>query len=87
MSRNIHSNTNMENTAAQRQPKKTDNNANRTEYYVTLTVAIVIGLAGVFVRFIQDSFLFSAIANILLIIASVIAFKTVFSILGFGSKK
>ncbi|WP_033564191.1 hypothetical protein [Sphingobacterium sp. SYP-B4668] len=77
----------MENTTAQRQPKKTDNNANRSEYYVTLTVAIVIGLAGVFARFIQDSFLFSTIANILLIIATIIAFKTVFAILGFGSKK
>lgn len=60
---------------------KTDNNANQTHYYVTLVIAIAIGLAGVFVRFIQDSFLFTSIANILLIIASVIAIRTVLRIL------
>ncbi len=85
----------MENTAAQRQPKKTDNNANQTHYYVTLTVAIIIGLFGVFVRFLPDEVsalnqytsLFSIIANIAIIIASFIAFKVVFGILGFGNKK
>jgi len=85
----------MENTAAQRQPKKTDNNANQTHYYVTLTVAIIIGLFGVFVRFVPDevsalnqyTFLFSTIANIAIIVASFIAFKVVFGILGFGNKK
>lgn len=84
----------MENTAAERQPKKTDNNANQTHYYVTLTIAIIIGLFGVFVRFVPDevtalnqyTFLFSAIANISIIIASFIAFKVVFAILGFGKK-
>ncbi|WP_118193248.1 hypothetical protein [Albibacterium indicum] len=60
---------------------KTDNNANQTHYYVTLVIAIAIGMAGVFVRFIQDSFLFTSIANILLIIASVIAIRTVLRIL------
>lgn len=85
----------MENTAAHRQPKKTDNNANQTHYYVTLTVAIIIGLFGVFVRFVPDvisaldqyTFLFSMIANVSVIIATLIAFKVVFGILGFGSKK
>lgn len=85
----------MENTAVERQAKHTDNNANRTEYYVTLTVAIVIGLIGVFIRFVPDVFraldqfesLFSWIANIAIIIASVIAFKIVFDILGFGKNK
>ncbi|MBL1411156.1 hypothetical protein [Sphingobacterium faecale] len=85
----------MENTAAQRQPRKTDNNANQTHYYVTLTVAIIIGLFGVFVRFVPDvvsaldqyAFLFSLIANVAILIASFIAFKIVFAILGFGSKK
>lgn len=82
----------MENTAAQRQPKKTDNNANQTHYYVTLTIAIILGLFGVFVRFVPDevtaldqyTFLFSTIANIAIIVASFIAFKVVFRILGFG---
>jgi hypothetical protein len=84
----------MENTAAQRQPKKTDNNANQTHYYVTLTIAIILGLFGVFVRFVPDevnalnqyTFLFSLIANIAIVIASFIAFKVVFKILGFGVK-
>ncbi|MBE8714621.1 hypothetical protein [Sphingobacterium hungaricum] len=84
----------MENTVAQRQPKKTDNNANKTEYYVTLSIAIVIGLVGVFIRFVPDvvpslsqsTSLFSWIANIAILIASFIAFKTVFAILGFGKK-
>ena len=82
----------MENTAAQRQPKKTDNNANQTHYYVTLTIAIILGLFGVFVRFVPDevsalnqyTFLFSLIANVAMVIASFIAFKVVFRILGFG---
>ncbi len=64
-----------------RPPVKTDNNANQTHYYVSLVIAIVIGLAGVFVRFIQDSFLFTSIANVLLIIASVYAIRIVLQIL------
>lgn len=85
----------MENTVSQRPAKKTDNNANRTEYYVQLTVAIVVGLVGVFIRFLPDvlpslnqmTFMFSLIANILMIVASIIAFKVVFDILGFGKNK
>ncbi|MEJ5056453.1 hypothetical protein [Sphingobacterium sp. MYb382] len=87
--------TDMANTASQRPAKTTDNNANRTEYYVTLTVAIVIGLVGVFIRFVPDvitaldqhTTLFSALANILVIIAAIIAFKVVFGILGFGKNR
>lgn len=85
----------MENTVSQRPAKKTDNNANRTEYYVQLTVAIVVGLVGVFIRFVPDvlpsldqmTFMFSLIANILMVVASIIAFKVVFDILGFGKNK
>lgn len=58
-----------------------DNNANETQYYITLVVAIVFGVAGTFVRFIQDSFLFTSIGNVLLIIGSVIAISTVFKIM------
>lgn len=84
----------MENTAVQKQPKTTDNNANQTHYYVTLTIAIIIGLFGVFVRFVPDevkalnqyTFLFSTIANVAILVASYIAFKVVFAILGFGKK-
>jgi len=84
----------MENRAAERQPKTTDNNANQTHYYVSLTVAIVIGLIGVFIRFVPDeitslnqhTFLFSTIANVALLVASYIAFKNVFGILGVNKK-
>ncbi|NGF56632.1 hypothetical protein G5B35_24770 [Parapusillimonas sp. SGNA-6] len=84
----------MENTAVERQPKKTDNNANQTHYYVTLTIAVAIGLFGVFVRFVPDvipaldqlTFVFSLVANIAMIVATFIAFKVVFAILGFGKK-
>lgn len=87
--------TDMENTVSPRPAKKTDNNANRTEYYVTLTVAVVIGLVGVFIRFVPDvvpalgqmTFLFSLIANVAMIIAALIVFKTVFAILGFAKNK
>lgn len=85
----------MENTVSQRPAKKTDNNANRTEYYVQLTVAIVIGMIGVFIRFVPDvipsldqmTFIFSLVANILMVVGSIIAFKVVFDILGFGKNK
>ncbi len=84
----------MENTAVERQPRKTDNNANQTHYYVTLTIAVAIGLFGVFVRFVPDvipaldqmTFIFSLVANIAVIVAAFIAFKIVFAILGFGKK-
>ncbi|WP_156308633.1 hypothetical protein [Sphingobacterium endophyticum] len=84
----------MENTTVERPAKHTDNNANRTEYYVSLTIAIVIGLVGVFIRFVPDVIpalnqmgsIFSWIANIAVIIASYLAIKVVFAILGFGKK-
>lgn len=60
---------------------KTDNNANETHYYVSLVIAIAIGMAGVFVRFIQETFLFNTIANILLVVASVMAIRTILRIL------
>lgn len=71
----------MATTVEQRPAKKTDNNANQTHYYVTLAVAVAIGLAGTFVRFIQDSFLFSTISNILLAIGWIIVFRVVFRIM------
>lgn len=85
----------MENTTVHQRPTRTDNNANRTEYYVTLTIAIAIGLVGVFIRFLPDvvpaldqlGSVFSWIANIALLVASFIAFKVVFEILGFGKNR
>ncbi|GGH05471.1 hypothetical protein GCM10007415_47310 [Parapedobacter pyrenivorans] len=64
-----------------RTSRKTENNANQTNYYVTLTIAVAIGLVGTFLRFVQDSFLFSAVSNILLAIGWLIVFRVVFRIM------
>ena len=58
-----------------------NNNANQTSHYRLMTVGIVIGLAGVFGRFVQDSSLASTVANILLAIGAVISIKAVLGIL------
>jgi len=71
----------MATTVEPRPAKKTDNNANQTGHYVSLAISIVIGLAGVFLRFVQDSTLMSTISNILLLVASIMAFRIVFRIL------
>jgi len=71
----------MANSVEPRPHISTDNNANQTHYYVTLAIAVVFGIAGTFFRFLQDSFLFTSISNILLIIGAVIAFRTVFRIM------
>jgi len=84
----------MENTIVERPAKHTHNNANRTEYYVSLVIAIAIGLVGVFIRFLPDvvpaldqlGSLFSWIANIAMVVAALLAFKVVFAILGFSKK-
>ena len=68
-------------TIEKRQPRKTENNANQTHYYTTLAVAIVIGLVGVFLRFLQDSFLLSAVSNVLLALGWLIVFRVVFRIM------
>ncbi|MEO6851143.1 MAG: hypothetical protein ABI203_07520 [Mucilaginibacter sp.] len=56
-------------------------NANDERHYLLLTVAIFIGLAGVFLRFVGDAAYFTWIANIVLIAAVAIALKGVFAIL------
>lgn len=71
----------MANSVEPRPHVRTDNNANQTHYYVSLIFAVAFGLAGTFFRFIHDSFLFTSISNILLIIGSFIAFRTVFRIM------
>lgn len=71
----------MANSVEKRPHVSTDNNANQTHYYVAIFVAVVFGLAGTFFRFLQDSFLFTSISNILLIIGVVIALRSVFRIL------
>jgi hypothetical protein len=55
--------------------------ANEERHYILLTVAIVIGLAGVFLRFAGDAPYYSWIANVILILGVAVALKAVFSIL------
>lgn len=71
----------MATTVEQRPARKTDNNANKTSHYTTLIVAVVIGLAGTFLRFLQDSFTLSMISNVLLLIGWIIVFRVIFRIL------
>ncbi len=68
-------------TIEKRPAKTTDNNANQTRHYVTLAIAVAIGLAGTFVRYIEDSTLLSTISNILLAIGWIIVFRVVFRIM------
>lgn len=60
---------------------KHNNNANDISHYKLMTIGIVIGLAGAFGRFIQDSSLASGIANVLLVIGSVLSVKAVLNLL------
>ncbi|MGZ3871933.1 MAG: hypothetical protein ACXVJD_03390 [Mucilaginibacter sp.] len=55
-------------------------NANDEGHYKLLVVAIVIGIAGVYLRFVEFPFN-NIVANILLIIGVLIALKGVFAIL------
>lgn len=71
----------MATTLEKRPARKTENNANETHYYVTLAVAVAIGMVGTFLRFVQDSTLLSAISWILLAIGALIAFRVVFRIM------
>ncbi|MDB5142783.1 MAG: hypothetical protein JWQ66_1496 [Mucilaginibacter sp.] len=55
--------------------------ANEERHYILLTVAIVIGLVGVYLRFAGDAPYYSWIANVILIFGVAVALKAVFSIL------
>lgn len=59
--------------------------ANATNIYIIITAAVIIGLAGVFVRFLDEiwghGFLFTSLSNVILIIGILVALKGVFSIL------
>ncbi|PWK74229.1 hypothetical protein LX99_04030 [Mucilaginibacter oryzae] len=59
-------------------------NANAEGHYKLLTVAIIIGIIGVFLRFAGDAntgFMFTSISNVILIIGILIALKCVFAIM------
>ncbi|MES2279327.1 MAG: hypothetical protein V4592_25060 [Bacteroidota bacterium] len=55
--------------------------ANSTRHYILLTVAIIIGLVGVYFRFAGDSFFYTSVSNVILIIGIIIALKAVFTIM------
>lgn len=55
--------------------------ANDERHYILITIAIAIGLVGVFLRFAGEAPYFSWIANVILIIGVAVALKGVFSIL------
>ncbi len=54
--------------------------ANDQRHYILLVVAIIIGIVGVYLRF-ADFQHSSLVANVILIIAVIIALKAVFTIL------
>ena len=55
--------------------------ANDERHYILLTIAIVIGIVGVYLRFVGDAPYYSWIANLVLIIGVALALKGVFAIL------
>lgn len=59
-------------------------NANAEGHYKLLTVAIIIGIVGVYLRFAGDvnsGFMYTSISNVILIIGILIALKCVFTII------
>lgn len=59
----------------------TTEQANAPSHYILLTVAIVIGLFGVYFRFAGDTPFYSWTSNIIMVVGAIIAFKAVFSML------
>jgi len=55
--------------------------ANLPHHYIILTVAVIIGVAGVYLRFLGDFRYVNIVANIILITGVGIALKTVATIL------
>jgi len=55
--------------------------ANDPRDYITITIAVLVGLVGVFFRFLGDSFFFATVSNVFLIIGIIIVLRGVFTIL------
>ena len=55
--------------------------ANDTRHYILLTIAIIIGIVGVYFRFLGNSFMYTSISNVILIIGIILALKGVFAIM------
>ena len=60
--------------------------ANATGTYIFLALTVFVGMAGVFIRFLDEiwghGFLFTSLSNVVLIIGIIMALKAVFSMLG-----
>ena len=56
-------------------------NANAPRHYLLLTLAIFIGLVGVYFRFFGETVIYSIISNFILVIAVIFGLKIVFDIL------
>ena len=56
-------------------------NANDERHYILITIAIIIGLFGVFFRFAGEAPYYSWIANVILVTGVAVALKGVFAIL------
>jgi len=59
--------------------------ANSLNIYVIITIAVIVGIVGVFFRFLDEifghGFIFTSASNIILVIGILIALKGVFTIL------
>ena len=49
--------------------------ANDERHYVLIVIAVIVGVAGVYLRFVNDTHLYTWIANILLILGVALALK------------
>jgi len=56
-------------------------NANDERHYMVITAAIVIGFAGIFLRFAGEAPYWSWISNVVLVLGIIVALKGVFAIL------
>lgn len=71
----------MENLKETYNKSEHSNNANATSHYTLMTVGIVVGMAGVLLRFAGTWTGIDLISNILLIVGTAICLKSVFNIL------
>lgn len=55
--------------------------ANEEKHYILIVFAVIVGLSGVYLRFINEAHLYTWIANILLILGVAIALRAIFAIL------
>ena len=55
--------------------------ANDERHYILLTIATVIGIVGVYLRFAGEAAYYSWIANVILILGVALALKAIFAIL------